>query len=79
MVKVAVKWNKQTFNDLELAPSHGVEMIKEQLFALTGVPIEKQKLMYKGKIIKDDTDLGSLGLTDGAQFMMMGTAAGGEL
>jgi hypothetical protein len=35
--------------------------------------------MYKGKIIKDDTDLGSLGLTDGVQFMMMGTAAGGEL
>ena len=69
-------------------------MMKAQLFAMTDVPVEKQKLMYKGKILKvskfayvwlttfsdqDDTDLNSLGLTDGAQFMMMGTAAGGEL
>ena len=69
-------------------------MMKAQLFAMTDVPVEKQKLMYKGKILKvstfayvwlttfsdqDDTDLNSLGLTDGAQFMMMGPAAGGEL
>jgi hypothetical protein len=28
MVKVVVKWNKQTFNDFEVAPSLGVEMMK---------------------------------------------------
>lgn len=69
-------------------------MMKAQLFAVTNVPVEKQKIMFKGKILKvgthiclvnkvrfmqDDTDLNSLGLADGAQFMMMGTAAGGEL
>ena len=47
-----VKWNKQTFNDFEVAPSLGVEMMKAQLFAVTNVPVDKQKIMFKGKILK---------------------------
>ena len=49
---VVVKWNKQTFNDFEVDPALGVEMMKAQLFAVTNVPVDKQKLMFKGKILK---------------------------
>jgi ubiquitin carboxyl-terminal hydrolase 14 len=47
-----VKWNKQSFNDFEVDPALGVEMMKAQLFAVTNVPVDKQKLMFKGKILK---------------------------
>lgn len=47
-----MKWNKQTFNDFQVDPSLGVEVMKAQLFDVTNVPPEKQKLMYKGKILK---------------------------
>ena len=47
-----MKWNKQTFNDFEVDPALGVEMMKAQLFAVTNVPVDKQKLMFKGKILK---------------------------
>lgn len=41
---------------------------------LTGVPVERQKLLYKGKTIKDDADLRSLPTAGGLKFMFMGTA-----
>ena len=47
-----MKWNKQTFNDFEVDPANGVELMKGQLFAVTNVPVDKQKLMFKGKILK---------------------------
>jgi ubiquitin carboxyl-terminal hydrolase 14 len=51
-----VKWNKQSFNDFEVDPALGVEMMKAQLFAVTNVPVDKQKLMFKGKILKVSDD-----------------------
>lgn len=53
---------------------------KCQIYALTNVPIEKQKVMAKGKIIKDEaawTDYPAI--KDGAVLMLMGTAEGKEL
>jgi hypothetical protein len=43
------------------------------------VPVEKQKVMIGGKMLRDDTDLKSLKLKEGMQIMMMGTAEGKEL
>ncbi len=42
-----VKWNKQQF-DVELDLAGGVLQFKTQLFSLTGVPVDRQKLMAKG-------------------------------
>lgn len=50
---------------------------KMQLFSLTGVPPERQKILVKGGQLKDDTDMKSLGLKPNHSFMMLGTA--GEL
>ena len=43
------------------------------------VPVDKQKIMVKGKVLKEDTDLSKLKLKDGMQLLMMGTAEGKEL
>lgn len=78
MVKVTVKWNKQVFSEVDLDPSDSVETFKTQLFTLTGVPLERQKLMAKGGwkgILKDDADLSSAAtITPGLQIMLMGSA-----
>jgi len=43
------------------------------------VPVSGQKIMIKGKVLKDDDDWSKLGLKDGLTVMMMGTAEGNAL
>eukprot|EP00128_Syssomonas_multiformis_P017684 Colp12_sorted_trinity150504_noHs@24170 len=71
--KVAVKWGKQKY-DVELDVSEPPLVFKSQLFALTGVPVERQKIMVKGGILKDDQDWAPLNIKEGHNFMLMGTA-----
>ncbi len=50
---------------------------KTQLFSLTGVPPERQKIMGFPKakgLLKDDADLADVGLKSGLRITMMGTA-----
>lgn len=46
---------------------------------MTNVPVEKQKIMIKGKMVKDEDDLSKFGLSNGMSLMMMGTAEGKSL
>lgn len=49
------------------------------MYSLTGVEPERQKILIKGGQLKDDADMGKLGLKPGQQIMMMGTpSAGGD-
>lgn len=58
--------------------SSGAEF-KEIVYSLTGVEPDRQKILIKGGQLKDDADMGKLGLKSGQQIMMMGTpSAGGE-
>lgn len=50
---VKVKWNKETY-DLELDTNESPSVFKAQIFALTSVCTSRQKLMFKGSIVKDD-------------------------
>lgn len=52
------------------------EVFKYQLFSLTGVEPERQKVIIKGKQLKDDDEMSKLGLVAGAQLMLMGHASG---
>ena len=63
--------------DVELDPTSTGETFKYQLYSLTGVEPERQKILVKGGQLKDDTDLSKLGAKSGQTFMMMGTPAGG--
>ena len=49
-------------------------MFKSQIYALTCVPVTTQKIMIKGKVLKDPDDMTKVGLTEGMTIMMMGTA-----
>ncbi|KAH3767066.1 Ubiquitin carboxyl-terminal hydrolase 14, partial [Pelomyxa schiedti] len=70
---VVVKWGK-TKLDLSVDLSDTYETFKAQLFALSGVPMERQKIMgFKGTP-KDGTTLQSLGVKEGQVFMMIGSA-----
>ncbi|APA11703.1 hypothetical protein SS1G_05177 [Sclerotinia sclerotiorum 1980 UF-70] len=63
--------------DVELDPTSNGETLKYQLYSLTGVEPERQKILVKGGQLKDDTDLSKIGAKPGQTFMMMGTPAEG--
>lgn len=80
-VKINIKWGKEKFNDVEVDPSETGLTLKSQVFALTGVPPDRQKWMgvkaLKAGKLEDDTPLASLNFSNGQNVMLVGTA--GEL
>lgn len=65
-------------HEVELDPSSNGETFKYQLFSLTGVEPERQKILVKGGQLKDETPLSSLNAKPGQTFMMMGTPSGDQ-
>jgi ubiquitin carboxyl-terminal hydrolase 14 len=75
MLKVSVKWGKQKFDNIELNTNEPPTVFKAQVFALTGVPPDRQKIMgVKGGILKDDANWSTLGVKEGHSFMLIGSA-----
>ncbi|XP_020099025.1 ubiquitin carboxyl-terminal hydrolase 6 [Ananas comosus] len=74
MPTVSVKWQKELFPAVEIDTTQPPIVFKSQLYTLTGVPPERQKIMVKGGLLKDDADWSTLGVKDGQKLMMMGTA-----
>lgn len=50
---VKVKWGKESYPDIEVNTDESPLLFKAQLFALTGVQPERQKVMIKGVTLKD--------------------------
>ncbi|CAB3382999.1 Hypothetical predicted protein [Cloeon dipterum] len=71
--KVKVKWGKNVYNDIELNTDEHPLVFKAQIFTLTGVQPDRQKVMLKGAQLKDD-GWGDLPVKNGATFLMLGTA-----
>ena len=69
---VIVKHQGKNYN-LELDPTSTGETFKYQLYSVTGVEPERQKILVRGGQLKDDTVLSTLGARSGQTFMMMGT------
>ncbi|KAK2760258.1 deubiquitinating enzyme [Arachnomyces sp. PD_36] len=77
-IPVIVKHQGKKY-EVELDPTSNGETFKFQLYSLTGVEPERQKVLIKRGHLKDDTDLSTLGAKPGQTFMMMGTpSSGGE-
>ncbi|GER46951.1 ubiquitin carboxyl-terminal hydrolase [Striga asiatica] len=72
--RFSVKWQKELFTNVEIDTSQPPYVFKCQLFDLTGVPLERQKIMVKGGLLKDDADWSKVGVKEGQKLMMMGTA-----
>lgn len=64
-------------HEVELDPTSTGETFKYQIYSLTGVEPERQKILVKGGQLKDETDLSAIGAKPGQTFMMMGTPAAG--
>ncbi|EER27144.1 deubiquitinating enzyme [Coccidioides posadasii str. Silveira] len=64
--------------EVEIDPAANGETFKFQLYSLTGVEPERQKILVKGGQLKDDTELSSLGAKPGQTFIMMGTPSSGQ-
>ncbi|CRG93041.1 ubiquitin carboxyl-terminal hydrolase, putative [Plasmodium gallinaceum] len=73
VVNVTVKWKNHVFNDVEMNISEPLILFKTQLWQLTNVPPEKQKLMYRG-LLKDDVDLSNLNIKENDKIMLVGSA-----
>lgn len=76
-VRVSIKWGKQVFQDIPVDKNAAVAVFKAQIYALTAVPVDRQKLMSKAwkGMLKDDTNLAELDkLVDGTTIMLMGSA-----
>lgn len=76
MSLVVVKHGGKKY-DVEVDPSSTGETFKYQLYSMTGVEPERQKIIVKGGQLKDDADMSKLGFKPKQQLMMMGTPAGG--
>ncbi|KAF2689604.1 cysteine proteinase [Lentithecium fluviatile CBS 122367] len=63
-------------HEVEVDPSADGATLKYQLFSLTGVEPERQKIIVKGGQLKDDADLSKLGFKPNQTIMMMGTPSG---
>ena len=52
--KVKIKWGKEKFDDVVCNTDEEPILFKAQVFALSGVQPERQKIMVKGQTLKDD-------------------------
>lgn len=75
-VPVIVKHGGKKY-DVEVDLSSTGETFKYQLYSMTGVEPERQKIIVKGGQLKDEADMSKLGFKPKQQLMMMGTPAGG--
>ncbi|KAK3337514.1 hypothetical protein B0T19DRAFT_379819 [Cercophora scortea] len=71
-ITVVVKHQGKKY-DVEIDDTSTGEEFKYQLYSLTGVEPDRQKILVKGGQLKDDTDMSKLGLKPGQTMMMMGT------
>lgn len=63
--------------DLNLDPDLPPSVFKESIYQLTGVPVERMKVMVKGGVLKDDSVWKKVAPKAGQTFMVIGAA--GEL
>lgn len=71
-IAVKVKWGKEVYPDIEANTDELPILFKAQLFALTGVQPERQKVMLKGVTLKDN-DWSNFKLKDVRQFKCFGS------
>ncbi|XP_028163286.1 ubiquitin carboxyl-terminal hydrolase 14 isoform X3 [Ostrinia furnacalis] len=71
-VSVKVKWGKEMYPGVEVNTDEDPVLFKAQIFALTGVQPERQKVVCKGVTLRDDA-WGNFKLTNNALVLVMGS------
>ncbi|KAJ3992196.1 hypothetical protein F5050DRAFT_1790129 [Lentinula boryana] len=75
-ISVNIKHAGKT-HDVQLDTALPPAVFKEAVYNVTGVPVDRMKVMVKGGILKDDSNWAKIGPKAGQTFMVIGTA--GEL
>ncbi len=52
MVKVKIQWGKEKYDNVELDETQDLADFRAVLYSLTNVPNAKQKILYKGSVLK---------------------------
>ncbi|KAG5641931.1 hypothetical protein DXG03_003957 [Asterophora parasitica] len=63
--------------DVQLDPDLPPAIFKDAVYQVTGVPVDRMKVMVKGGVLKDDSSWKKIGPKAGQSFMVIGAA--GEL
>ncbi|WOO77819.1 Ubiquitin carboxyl-terminal hydrolase 6 [Vanrija pseudolonga] len=71
-MNVTIKHSGKSF-PVDVDVSAPATAFKESIYKVTGVPVDRMKVMVKG-ILKDDADLSKLGLKAGQAITVIGTA-----
>ncbi|KAI4868099.1 cysteine proteinase [Hypoxylon rubiginosum] len=71
-VSIVVKHQGNKY-DVEVDPDSTGDVFKYQLYSLTGVEPERQKILVKGGQLKDDVQMSKFGFKPGQSIMMLGT------
>eukprot|EP01064_Diplonema_japonicum_P028755 TRINITY_DN4496_c2_g4_i2.p1 TRINITY_DN4496_c2_g4~~TRINITY_DN4496_c2_g4_i2.p1 ORF type:complete len:504 (+),score=214.49 TRINITY_DN4496_c2_g4_i2:53-1513(+) len=72
MVKIKLKHEKTKY-ELDVDTAAGIEVLRAQIQSTTGVPGDRQKIVIKGKELKEGDDLASK-ITPNLVAMLMGSA-----
>lgn len=70
-ILVKVKWGRENFPNIEVNTDEEPLLFKAQLYALTGVQPERQKVMCKGITLKDEQ--WNVEMKNGAVFLLLGS------
>jgi hypothetical protein len=63
-IQLTIKWNKETLA-LEIGNAEDLDSLRGRIYSLTQVLPDKQKLLFKGKFLKENSaPLKDLGLAD---------------
>ncbi len=71
--KVTVKWRSKEFIFDPIDPTITIQELKSELFCLSDVKPERQKLLAKGKNLQDAVTIEESGLLAIPKVMMMGS------
>ncbi|KAH8287842.1 hypothetical protein KR018_002283, partial [Drosophila ironensis] len=71
VLSVKVKWGRELYTDIDVNTDEEPILFKAQLFALTGVQPERQKVMCKGGMLKDDQ--WNVQLKEGGVVLLLGS------
>ncbi|KAM3136181.1 hypothetical protein pb186bvf_011640 [Paramecium bursaria] len=72
MIRVNIKWGQETFQEVPFDPSEPLDKFKALLQDLSGVPAQKQKIIFKGVVLKDGLDLSALKIQNGGTILLNG-------
>ena len=73
-VEVSIKWQKKLYKNVKINLSKDIEifeLFQAQIYSLTSIPIDNQKILIKGKRIKNDADCLKY-IKNGKKILLMG-------